>query len=261
MITVRRGQERHHGRSRKQKVWFTFNSQERTGPLADGFGILEILGEYRLSPGEDVPRHPRQDAEIVTYVRAGALGYEDSMGHSGVIRAGEFQRTTAGRGLRLRQTNASGTDWAHVFQIWLRPSEAELEPDHEQKRFSAAERRGVLCVVASPDARRDSLRIHQVVLMYSALLDPGQHVVHPLLPGHRAWLHLVEGEATLGNVILTTGDGAGIQAECAVSLTAREKAEILLLDLGDQLPAPRENARPDAHALQPRKSNDGVLPR
>ena len=234
MITLRRDGERHHHRSRKQKVWFTFNSQDRTGPLADGFGTLEFLDEDRLSPGADVPHHPHHDAEIITYVREGALAYEDSVGHSGVIRAGEFQRTTAGRGLRLRQTNASGTDWAHVFQIWLRPSEADLEPNHEQKRFSAAERRGVLCVVASPDARRDSLRIHQDVLIYSALLDPGQHVVHPLLLGHRAWLHLVEGEVTLDDIILTTGDGAGIQAERAVSLTAQEKTEILLLDLGDQ---------------------------
>ncbi|MBT4500881.1 MAG: pirin family protein [Gemmatimonadetes bacterium] len=234
MITLRRDRERHYLRSRKQKVWFTFNSQDRTGPLANGFGTLELLDEYRLLPSADVPHHPHHDAEIVTYVRQGALAYEDSMGHSGVVRAGEFQRTTAGRGLHLRQTNASGTDWAHVFQIWLRPSEAELEPYHEQRRFSAAERRGVLCIIASPDARRDSLLIHQDVLMYSALLDPGQHVVHPLLQGHRAWLHLVEGEVTLDDAILATGDGAGIQAERAVSLTAREKTEILLLDLGDQ---------------------------
>ena len=232
MITLRRGEERH--RNGEQKVWFTFNSQDRTDPLADGFGTLEFLDEEHLSPGADVPLHPQHDAEIVTYVRAGTLAYEDSRGHSGVIRAGEFQRTTAGRGLRLRQTNASGTDWAHVFQIWLRPSEAELEPNHEQKRFSAAERRGILCVVTSPDGRRGSLRIHQDVMIYSVLLDPGQHVVHPLLPGHRAWLHLVEGEGTLDGVILTTGDGAGIQAEHAVSLTAQEKTEILLLDLGDQ---------------------------
>jgi quercetin 2,3-dioxygenase len=234
MITLRRGGERHHHRSHKQKIWSTFNSQDRTGSLADGFGTLESLDEGRLSPGADVPHHPHHDAEIVTYVREGVLGYEDSMGHSGVVRAGEFQRTTAGRGLRLRQTNASGTDWAHVFQIWLRPSETELEPYHEQKRFSAAERRGMLCIIASPDARRDSLRIHQDVLMYSALLDPGKHVVHPLLLGHRAWLHLVEGEVTLDDAILVTGDGAGIQAERAVSLTAREQTEILLLDLGDQ---------------------------
>lgn len=239
MITLRRSGERHHHQSQRQEVWSTFNSHERTSCPIDGFGTLEALDEDRLSPGAGIPHYPRRDAEIVTYVREGVLAYEDSLGYSGVVRAGEFQRTAAGRGLRLGQTNASATTWAHIFQIWLRPPQAALKPDHEQKRFSAAERRGVLCVVASPDARRGSLRIHQDVLMYSALLDSGQHVVHPLLQGHRAWLHLVEGEALLAGAILVTGDGAGIQAERAVSLTAREKTEILLLDLGDQ-PLPSE---------------------
>ena len=72
--------------------------------------------------------------------------------------------------------------------------------------------------------------------MYSAMLDPGQHVVHELSQGRRAWLHLVQGEVTIGDLVLTTGDGAGITAERAVSFTAREETEILLLDLGVERP-------------------------
>ena len=230
MITLRRGNERHHDQRRKQEVWRTFRP-DRADALAGVFGALEILDEDRLPPGAGVARHPHRYAEIVTYVREGALAHEDSMGRSGVIHAGEFQRMTAGRGIRHSERNASRTDWAHVFQIWLRPSEAGLETSHEQKRFSAAERRGGLCVVASPDARRGSLRIHQDALVYSAMLDPGQHVIHELTHGRSAWLHVVEGEVTLGDAVLTTGDGAGVTGEPAVSLTAREETEILLVDL------------------------------
>jgi redox-sensitive bicupin YhaK (pirin superfamily) len=236
MIALRRAKERHLDRHRKQEVWLTFYPQDLADQPTDGFGTLESLNEDRLPPGAGVPRHPHHDAEIVTYVREGALGYEDSMGRSGVIRAGEFQRMTAGRGVRHSETNASRTDWAHVFQIGLQPWEAGLESAHEQKRFSAAQRRGGLCVVASPDARRGSLRIQQDALMYSAMLDPGQHVVHELSQGRRAWLHIVQGEVTLGDVVLTEGDGAGFTAERAVSLTAREGAEILLVDLGVERP-------------------------
>ena len=232
MITLRRAGERHHDQRRKHEVWLTFDPRDRTDPLADGFGALEILDEDRLSPGAALPRRPHRDAEIVTYVRSGALTYDDSTGRSRVIQAGEFQRTTARRGSRHSETNASRTYWAHVFHICLRPAQAGLEPGHEQKRFSTAERRGVLCVVASPDARRGSLRIHQDALLYSAMLDPGTHVVHELQEGRSAWLHLVEGEVTLGDVVLASGDGAGLTAERAVSLTAREETEILLVDLG-----------------------------
>ena len=236
MITVRRATQRHHDWSRKREVWLTFDPQDRTDPLADGFGALEILDEDRLSPGAALPRRPHRDGEIVTYVREGALAYENFSGRSGVIQAGEFQRTTAGRGSHHSETNASRTDWAQVFQICLRPTQAGREPSLEQKRFSAAERRGWLCAVASPDARRGSLRIHQDAVLYSAMLGPGKHVVHELREGRSAWLHLVEGEITLGDVVLSSGDGAGLTAERAVSLTAREETEILLLDLGAERP-------------------------
>jgi redox-sensitive bicupin YhaK (pirin superfamily) len=140
---------------------------------------------------------------------------------------------TARRGVRHRETNVSRSDWAHVFQIWLRPSEVGLAPSQEQKRFSAAERRGVLRIVASSDGRRASLRIHQDAVLCSAMLDPGQHVVHELAPGRSAWLHVVKGEVTLGDVVVATGDGAGLSGERAVSFTARAVTEILLVDLGE----------------------------
>jgi len=231
LITLRRANERHHDRRGKRQAWFTFNAGDRADPLGQGLGSLEILSEGRLPPGANVPRYPRRDGEVVTYVREGTLAYEDSSGRSGVICAGEFQRTTPGRGIRRTETNASRTDWAHVFQIGVYPSQVGFEPGHEQKRFSSAERRGMFCVVASPDGRRGSLRIHQDASMHSALLDQGQHLVHELAPGRSAWLHVVEGEVTLGEVVLTTGDGASITAERAVSITAQEESEVLLVDL------------------------------
>ena len=234
MITVRIAKERHHDRHRNREVWRTFDPQDRADPLADGFAALEILNEERLPPNAVVSPQPYHDAEVVTYVREGALAYENSMGRRGIIQAGEFQHISARRGFRHSEANASRTDWAHIFQIWVRPSEAGLDPSYEQKRFSTAKRQGRLCIVASPDARSGSLRIHQDALMFAAILDPGKHVIHELLPGRCAWLHLVHGEVTLREeVVLNSGDSAGIKSELAVSLTAWEETEILLLDLGE----------------------------
>jgi quercetin 2,3-dioxygenase len=235
MIWLRRTEERQSDRRRQHEVWHTFHLENPSDALADGFGALRLLDEHRLPPGATLPRQPGRDAEVVSYVREGALAYEDSTGRSGVVRAGEFQCKNTGRNGRHSETNASRTDVVHVFQLCLRASEAGLEPGQEQKRFSAAERRGLLCVVASPDARKGSLRIHQDVLLYSALLDPGQHLVHELAQGRSAWLHMVEGEVTLGDVILSAGDGAGVTTDRAVSLTAREETEILLVDVGDPI--------------------------
>jgi redox-sensitive bicupin YhaK (pirin superfamily) len=237
MITLRRANERHHDRLRNQDVWHTFFPAQNSDGVAAGFGTLEAFTEDRLPPGAGIQRRPDRDADIVTYVHEGRLAHEDSLGHSVVVHACEFQRVTARSGVRHSETNASRTDWAHVFQLWLRPSTAGLAASHEQRRFSTAQRRGGLCVIASPDGRAGSLHLHQDAVMYSALLDPGQHVAHELEPGRSAWLHVVGGEATLNDVVLKAGDGVGITGERAVSLTAAHPTEVILLDLC-QLQAP-----------------------
>jgi redox-sensitive bicupin YhaK (pirin superfamily) len=236
MITLRRNKERRHVKRGKHCVWLTFYPGEPPGPSSNGFGALATLDEIRIPPGGNSASHQTEEAETVTYVYRGALAQEDSSGGSGVVHAGEFQRMTTGRGIRHKETNASRTDWAHVFRISLRPSEIGLDGDHEQKRFAAAQRRNVLCVVASPDGRKGSLRISQDALVYSVVLDAGRHLIHELHPGRSAWLHLICGEATLQDIVMTQGDGGGLTTERSVSFTAQENTEILLVDLG---PVPR----------------------
>ncbi|HEX2880251.1 MAG TPA: pirin family protein [Polyangiaceae bacterium] len=233
MITLRRTNERHCTGSKGQETWETFHPLDDLGPLFDSFGALELLSESHLPSGASAPRPKSRNAEVLTYVREGTLAYDDSA-RSGVIHAGEFELTKAGRADRRGEANASRADPVHFFQLWLRAPAAGLEASKEQKRFSVAERRHELCVVASPDARKGSLFMQQDVSIYSALLDAGQHIVHELSLGRMAWLHLVQGEITLGDAVLTTGDGAGISCERAISLTAREDSEILLLDLAWQ---------------------------
>lgn len=226
MITVRRAATRHYDRRARREVWLTFNPDEATG-----FGILERFNESLLPPGAATPRHPKHDAEILTYVWEGALAHEDSVGHAGIIQAGEFHRLTAGGGLRHSQSNASRTDWVRVFQVWLRPVHTDLEADRAQKRFSVAQRRNSLCVVASRDERAGSLKLHQDAIILSALLDAGQHVVHELGEQRSAWLHLLAGCITVEDTVLSAGDSAGIADARVVSLTAQKYSEILLLDL------------------------------
>jgi quercetin 2,3-dioxygenase len=225
MIALRKASERLHKGWRRRVAWLTF------GPT-DGWSDIESLTECRLAPRVGIPRVSLRDVEVLTYVCEGALAFEDTLGGSGVVQAGEFQHITAGRGIHHSQKNASSTDIVRFIQIGLRPWKLDLDPEHDQKRFTTAQRRGGLCIIASHDARGGSLRIHQDAQIYSALLDPGTHVVHELAPARCQWLHIVQGEVELDDTVLTTGDGAGISAQRALSFTAREESEILLIDLG-----------------------------
>lgn len=230
MITVRRATERAYQKRINQEAWLTFSESDTQNPLLDGFGALQGWTEGKLPPKTGTLQ-PRKEAEVITYVCEGTVAYEDSTGQTGLLRSGEFQRMTAAPGVRYTETNASSAHWAHVFQIWLRSPEVRLTEGHEQRRFGRAERRGELCIVASPDARKGSLRLHQDAYLYSGLLEKGQHAIHELAKGRSAWLHIVTGEATVGAVTMGVGDGAGFVAERAVSLTVSQPTEILLLDI------------------------------
>jgi redox-sensitive bicupin YhaK (pirin superfamily) len=229
---VLRNSQRRHVRNGKHEVWHSFFAKDLPGPLDSGFGSLLAFDELRLQPGASTEPHCEDETEILTYVYKGALSQEDTLGNSGVIHTGEFQRMSPGRRIRHKETSVSQSDWVHMFRISIRPSEIGVDREHEQKRFTAAQRHNLLCVVGSPDGRKGSLPIHQDVLVFSAILDPGHHLVHELAPGRTAWLHLVCGEAALDDIVLTQGDGVGISNEPSVSLTVQENTEILLVDLG-----------------------------
>jgi redox-sensitive bicupin YhaK (pirin superfamily) len=238
MIGIRRGKDRRHVKGDDQDLWLTFDAEDPQDPFAHGFGALELLAENQLPPDTVVPLHPRDDAEIITYVSEGAVAYESLSGNPGVIEAGEFQCVTAGRRLQRNEAIPVRTSGAHIFQLWLRPSKTDFAPGHEKRRFSTAQRRGFLCLIASPDGRQGTLRVHQDAFLYAATLDKGYHLVHALSPGRNAWLHIVRGGVDCAGNVLEGGDAAAVTAEPSVSFTAREETEILLLDLRDQSPVP-----------------------
>lgn len=225
MIRLRRASERRHTQLRRRELWRSFDGD---GP---GFGPLADLTEDRLPPRTRATPRQRPGAEVVTYVLAGSLAQQDSAGRCGLVLAGEFRRAVFADGVRHGDGNPSRSGWARVFAVSLRPPATDRDAASEQRRFSAAQRRGRWCVVASPDGQADSLRLAQDVRVHSTLLMPGQHLVHALAAGRGAWLQVLQGEVALADLVLTPGDGAGITAERVVSLTAQTDAELLLIDL------------------------------
>jgi redox-sensitive bicupin YhaK (pirin superfamily) len=230
MITVHRAAERGYELRGRCERWHSFQPLGG-GPLAGGIGVLTRLDEVQLPPGGRVPRSLRSDCEILTYVREGSLAYHDATGRSGIIDAGEFQRRAHSPGQPHLEANAARARWTHVLHVGLLPLAAGLDPGLDQRRFSVAERRDRLCIIASPDARLGSLRVQQDACLFSAILNPGRHLAHEIASGRCVWLHVVRGALDLHDRVLRTGDGVAIEAERAVSLTAREETEILLIDI------------------------------
>lgn len=229
MLQLRRSSERGHFDFGWLDTRHTFSFSEYYDPRFMGFRSLRVINEDRVAPGQGFPTHPHQSMEIFTYVLDGALEHKDSMGNGSVIKPGDVQRMSAGRGITHSEYNASKGAPVHFLQIWILPKERGGEPGYEQRHFSIEEKAGRLRLVMSPDGREGSVRVQQDD---AARLEPGQGVEKALRPGRYGWLQIARGAAALNGQALYQGDGAAITEEATLQLEGLEKGtELLLFDL------------------------------
>ncbi|MEO7337361.1 MAG: pirin family protein, partial [Caldimonas sp.] len=180
MITLRKSSDRGFADHGWLKSFHTFSFADYHDPAHMGFGNLRVINEDRIAPGTGFGAHAHRDMEIVSYVLDGELAHKDSMGNgeagapvSGVIRPGDVQRMSAGRGVRHSEYNHAADAPAHFLQIWIEPSARGIDASYEQRHFPAVEKRGKLRLVASPDGRDGSVTIHADASIYGGLFDAG----------------------------------------------------------------------------------------
>ncbi|MGB1491187.1 MAG: pirin family protein [Candidatus Poseidoniaceae archaeon] len=95
------------------------------GRLMSPFLLLDEMGPANYAPGEAIgaPWHPHRGFETVTYMLAGEMEHEDSVGSKGVITSGDVQWMTAGKGIihsempTKKMMEEGGL--MHGFQIWV----------------------------------------------------------------------------------------------------------------------------------------------
>jgi redox-sensitive bicupin YhaK (pirin superfamily) len=231
MLTLRKSTDRGHANHGWLDSHHTFSFAGYHDPAHMGFGDLRVINEDRVQPGQGFGTHGHRDMEIITYVLDGALEHKDSMGNGSVIRPGNVQRMSAGRGVRHSEFNASQTAPVHFLQIWIEPNVAGIDPGYEEKHFTADEKRGRLRLIAASDGRDGAVTLHQDARVYAALLDGTDSVTHELKAGRRAYVHVARGNVTVNGAALGAGDGARLTDETAITFTAAKDAEILLFDL------------------------------
>ncbi|MEP7085494.1 MAG: pirin family protein, partial [Betaproteobacteria bacterium] len=160
-----------------------------------------------------------------------ALEHKDSLGTGSVLRYGDVQRMSAGRGVSHSEFNHSPTEPVHFLQIWIVPSVQGIAPSYEEKHFDAASKTGRLRLIASPDGRDGSVLIHQDARCYAAILDGDDRVEHQVLAGRGAYVHVARGSVKVGETGLTAGDALKFGESGTITLSDARDAELLLFDL------------------------------
>lgn len=231
MIQIRPSDARGYADHGWLRAKHSFSFADYYDPAEMGWGALRVINEDRVAPGKGFGRHGHRDMEIVTYILSGVLEHQDSLGNGGIIRRGEVQRMSAGKGILHSEFNPSPDEETHLLQIWIEPAVHGTSASYEQQALPVEAMRGRWRLVASPDGAEGSTTIGQDARLWASVLSPGEPMSYSLATGRLAYVHVVTGSLTLNGQALAAGDGAKIAEETDLRFVADDAAEVLLFDL------------------------------
>ena len=227
---IRRSHERKYFDHGWLKTYHTFSFASYDDPNFMGFRDLRVINEDRVAAGHGFPPHDHQDMEILSIILEGELAHRDSMGTESVIHANEVQAMSAGTGVTHSEYNPSDTGLVHFLQIWILPETEGTRPRYDQgAKLPTTPNQWTL--LASRDGREHSLKIQQDVTLEGIFLESGKRTEKKLLPNRYGWLQVIDGELSLNEDTIHTGDGAAIEAGTHVKLKALAPSRVLFFDL------------------------------
>jgi quercetin 2,3-dioxygenase len=228
MLTLRAGQDRGYADHGWLKSFHSFSFASYSDPSHMGFANLRVINEDRIDGGTGFGTHGHRDMEIISYVLSGALAHKDSIGNGTTMVPGDVQRMSAGTGVKHSEFNPSASEQTHFLQIWIQPNATGFAPSYEQTHVEAANKRGRLCLLASPEGAPGSLTLHADAKLYAGLFDGSEEARLDIPIGQKAYAHVVKGSVLVNGHRLQAGDALKFELEPTVHLSGGQDAEVLV---------------------------------
>ena len=231
MLEVLRSEERGRTKIDWLDSYHSFSFGEYYDPKNMGFGPLRVINDDLIQAGAGFPTHPHRDMEIVTIVTQGAVAHRDSSGGEGIIRVGEVQKMSAGKGIFHSEFNASDKEILKLYQIWIMPNQNGLKPGYEDIRYDVDEKKNKLLLVASNNHGDGVIFLNQDAKIYLADLEAGTSLSYQTDKSRGVYVHVTEGSVEIEGTKLFSGDAIKLTEVESVEIKASEDSGILLFDV------------------------------
>jgi redox-sensitive bicupin YhaK (pirin superfamily) len=213
------------------------------------FIFLDEMGPVAFAPGQglDVRPHPHIGLATVTYLFEGAIEHRDSLGTVKVIRPGDVNWMTAGRGIVHSERSPTPREAArlHGIQFWVAlPAAAEeAAPAFHHTPASALpmwEEASVVTrlIIGALDGRASPVQTFGPMLYADLQLAPGGRFALPADVEECA-LYVVSGGVAVEGARLDAGQLGVVTPGQAGALTAAEESRAILFG-GAALDGPRK---------------------
>ncbi|GAB7387445.1 pirin family protein [Bacillaceae bacterium] len=184
--------------------------------------------------------HPHRGIETVTYVIEGHLEHKDNHGGKGLLKPGDVQWMTAGRGI-IHAEEPVENETVHSLQLWLNlpRSKKMTEPRYQDLRaeeMPVRRKPGALVRVFSGSSQGIAAKTlnHVPVTMVEIVLEAGAIVTQDLPGSYNGFIYVLEGNGFFGvdetpghhQQVLWLGTGGDVDSE--ITIRADEGLRALL---------------------------------
>src|SRR3989344_9438179 len=236
---------------------FSFSFADYSNSKRNGFGKLLVVNDDTIAPGKGFGAHSHDNMEIITLVTKGELEHKDSLGnqknletgfldvrsvprsseggfqtlrHIEVLRVGEMQVMSAGRGITHSEYNHSKTKSLELFQLWIETARPEITPRHETKVINL--RDNELTLVVSGQKKDNLLFINQDATISLGKFTEEKEITYSLGKSRGLFIFVIEGDVVIDGMALSRRDSIEITEGNKIDILVKSGLYLMVVDVG-----------------------------
>ena len=212
--------------------YHTFSFANYHDPERMHFGLLRVINDDTVAPGEGFGTHPHNNMEIISIPLEGDLEHRDSMGNVALIKKGDVQVMSAGTGVTHSEYNKNSDREVKFLQIWVFPRIKGVQPRYDQISLSDIRKENEFYQVLSPDKEDQGVWIHQDAWFHMGEFTRDVSTSYQLRKeGNGIYAFVLQGEVEIEEQHLASRDGLGIWDTKEIHVKAHADSSILLMEV------------------------------
>jgi len=195
------------------------------------FGVLRVLNDDLIKAQTGFDTHPHQNMEIISYVVKGEITHKDSMGNQEVVKRGEVQYLSAGKGIYHSEYNKDENNTLRLLQIWIVPPKEALPRLYGQENYTQEQRKNTLLNIVSSQEGEAKIKIYQDVNIYVSELTKDKVLEYKINENRQVYFVQIEGSCNINGISLSDGDSMEITEENLLTIQALNNSHFLFIEM------------------------------
>jgi quercetin 2,3-dioxygenase len=204
------------------------------------FDPFLLMAEDNMKKGA-FDYHPHRGIETVSYMIDGELHHKDNRGHKGVLRKGDAQWMSAGKGL-LHLEEAAENGFAHLLQLWVNlPADKKMtEPRYQDILLGDTPIRsedGVVyrIISGSSGSVNSATKNYTPVTMVEITVQAGYTAKQDFDEDYNGFIYVLEGSGRFGANRVQAGKqevlwmSASVDSKSEITIQAHDHLKVLVI--------------------------------